>query len=276
MPSEESLYDGTHLEAREPAYIESWLPAAQLVSRLYFRVHAKGVEGVPSKNPVIFVGNHSGGLSTPDTAMVVNAFWNYWGTQRRVYALVDPNIFTMARMGKHIARLGGLAATPQMAHRILGAGAAMLIYPGAGDEAYRPHAERNLVKLGNRSAYVRLAMRYRAPVVPVVCHGGHDTLVVLDDGKARAEALGLDRIGLERLPLTYSWPWGLALGSLYALPFPKRIDISFGKSIRFDGFGAHEWRDPTVLQACHIHVQGVMQGMLDELVVSRGEALAPA
>jgi 1-acyl-sn-glycerol-3-phosphate acyltransferase len=116
-------------------------------------------------------------------------------------------------------------------------------------------------------------MRYRAPVVPVVCHGGHDTLVVLDDGKARAKALGLDRIGIDRLPLTYSWPSGLALGSRYGLPFPKRIDIFFGKAIHFDGFGPRDWRDPHVVETCHRHVESTMQGMLDELVMARGEAV---
>lgn len=262
-------YDGLHLAARDPAYIRSWLPAAELVARLYFRVRCSGVEQVPADDPIIFVGNHSGGLSTPDTAMAVHAYWSHWGPERPTYALVDPGIFHMPKMAKHIARVGGLAAVPRMAQEVLRAGASLLIYPGAGDEAYRPHYERHLVKLGARSAYVRLAMRYKAPIVPVVCHGGHDTLIVLDDGTERARALGLDKVGVERLPLTYSWPYGLALGSLYGLPFPARMDITFGEAIRFDGFGAADARDPRVIEWCHRHVERRMQAMLDALVAAR-------
>lgn len=272
----QNLYDGTHLEARDPDYIQRWLPLAELAARLYFRVRLTGIERVPARGPVIFVGNHSGGLSTPDTAMVVHAYWSHWGTARPVYALVHPGIFAMPKMARHIARVGGLAATPRMAQAVLEAGASMLIYPGAGDEAYRPHAERHLVKLGNRAAYLRLAMRYGVPIVPVVCHGGHDTLVVIDDGRARSEALGLDRIGLERLPLTYSWPHGLAVGSLYSVPFPARIDIAFGEAIRFDGFAAAERRDRAVIGWCHAHVAGRMQAMLDALVAAREEEATAA
>lgn len=269
-------YDGLHLGTRDPDYIRSWLPLAELVARLYFRVRCTGLAGVPTRGPLIFVGNHSGGLTTPDTAMAVHAYWSYWGVERSTYALVDPSIFRMPQMAKHIARLGGVAAVPRMAQEVLQSGASMLIYPGAGDEAYRPHYERHLVKLGNRSAYVRLAMRYKAPIVPVVCHGGHDTLIVLDDGKERARALGLARLGVDRLPLTYSWPWGLTLGSVYDLPFPARIDIVFGDPICFHGFDPAEARDPHVIEWCHRHVERRMQTMMDQMVAARGEREAEA
>jgi 1-acyl-sn-glycerol-3-phosphate acyltransferase len=201
--------------------------------------------------------------------MTVYAFWSHWGANRPVYALVHPQIFMMPAMGRHIARMGGVAATPRMAQAVMEAGTSMLIYPGAGDEAYRPYAERHLIKLGNQTAYVRLAMRYGAAIVPVVCHGGHDTLVVLDDGRARAEALGLDRIGITRIPLTYSWPHGLALGTLYDLPFPKRIDIAFGDPIRFDDFEARDRRERHVVDWCHAYIERRMQAMLDELIQVR-------
>jgi 1-acyl-sn-glycerol-3-phosphate acyltransferase len=264
-----NLFDGTHLESRDPDYILRWFPVAELAWRLYFRVRLSGIEKVPGDSPVIFVGNHSGGLSTPDTAMAVYAFWSHWGADRPVYALVHPHIFRMPQMARHIARVGGLAATPRMAQAVMEAGMSMLVYPGAGDEAYRPYTERHLVKLGDRSAYVRLAMRYGAAIVPVVCHGGHDTLLVLDDGRSRAQALGLDRIGIDRVPLTYSWPYGLALGLLYDLPFPKRIDIAFGDPIRFAGFGAADRRQRHVVDWCHAHIERRMQAMLDELIRAR-------
>lgn len=264
-----SSYGGTTLSARDAAYIRSWMPLAEIVSRFYFRVRLYGLDTVPADDPVIFVGNHSGGLATPDTAMAVHGFWSYWGPDRPVYALVHPDIFRLPSMARHIARVGGLAATPRMAHKVLEAKASMLIYPGAGDEAYRPYSERNRVDLGGHSAYIRLALRYRAPIVPVVTLGGHDTLIVIDDGRARAQALGLDRVGIERLPLTYAWPVGLALGAYYSVPFPARLDIAFGPPIRFDGFTAEMSRDSDVVAWCHNHVEQRMQSRLDALLALR-------
>ena len=274
MAKSSNLHDGSHLEARDPSYIASWLPVGELFARLYFRIRVSGLESIPADNPVLFVGNHSGGLTTPDTAMAAHSFWKYCGCERPIYALVHPSIFAMPKMASHIARVGGLAATSRMAQTVLAADASLLIYPGGGGEAYRPRSERHLVKLGDQSAYVRLAMRYRAPVVPVVCIGGHDTLLVIDDGEERARMLGLDRYGVDRLPLTYSFPAGLSLCPQYNLPFPARIDIAFGAPIYLDGFTTSASRNHDAVEWCHRHIEKQMQTMLDELVRARNNERA--
>lgn len=266
---------GHGLGLRDPDYIRQWMPIAELVARLYFRVRFTGLETIPRHGPLIFVGNHSGGLSTPDTAMAVHGFWSHWGPEREVYGLVHPSVFRMPSMARHIVRVGGIAATSRNAARVLERGASMLIYPGAGDEAYRPYAERHRVNLGGRSAYIRLALKFGAQIVPVVCLGGHDTLIVLDDGRARAAALGLDRLGIERLPLTFAWPFGLSLGPHYHVPFPARIDVHYGPPIRFDGFDAAAARDRQTVEWCHDQVERRMQATLDALVAGRAGSARP-
>jgi 1-acyl-sn-glycerol-3-phosphate acyltransferase len=274
-PSDLGSY-GRTLGLRDPDYIRSWMPIAELFARLYFRVRYAGLDTVPQRDPLIFVGNHSGGLSTPDTAMAAHGFWSRFGADREIYALVHPDVFKLSKMAVHLARVGGLAASARMATQVLERGASLLIYPGAGDEAYRPHNEANRVKLGGNSAYVRLAILHGAPIVPVVCLGGHDTLVVLDDGRERARALGLEELGVERLPLVYAWPFGLSLTTGYTLPFPARIDINFGPPIRLDGFGRSDARDREVVDWCHAQVELQMQRTLDGMVDRRKQGVAYA
>ncbi len=269
-------YDGRSLGGRDLAYIRGWMPVAEFFFRYYFRTRVSGLENIP-RGPAIFIGNHSGGLSTPDTAMTTYVFWSQCGPERPVYALIDEAMFGFEPLAKHLTRVGGIAATPRMAQRALAWGASLLIYPGAGDEAYRSYADRNIVALHGRSAYLRLAIRHHVPVVPVVCLGGHETLIVLDDGRGLADALGLDRLGIDRLPLTYSWPHGLAYGVRHSLPFPARIDIAFCPPISLDGFSPASARDPAMLELCHEHVQAQMQRALDRLVAARDiEAAAAA
>ncbi|WP_205479508.1 lysophospholipid acyltransferase family protein [Sphingomonas arenae] len=254
---------------RDVEYIRRWMPFAELANRLYFRVRSSGLGNIPPTGPVLFVGNHSGGLMTPDTIVAAGCFWSTCGPERPAYALVHPSVFAFPGMGRHIARVGGLPATPRMAQQVLEAGASLLVYPGAGEEAYRPYSERHRVKLGRRSSYIRLAMRYGTPIVPVVCLGGHDTLIVIDDGESRARSLGLDKVGVERLPLTYSWPHGLTLGANYNLPFPARIDICFDAPIHLTGFEKAASRTAAAVDWCHATVEGRMQQVLDELVAAR-------
>lgn len=268
--SDEPVYDGLSLDRRDPDYIREWLPLAELAFRYYFRVRVYGLEDVPHDGPLIFVGNHSGGLSTPDTAMAAHAYFSARGTAQPVYALVHPSMFKIKPLNQHLMRFGGLAATPRMARRVLEAGCSLLLYPGAGDEAFRPYTHRHKVELHGRSAYVKLALRYGAAIVPVVSLGSHETLIVLDDGRERAARLGLDKLGVERLPLTYSWPLGLTLGPHHNIPFPARIDLSFGKPIVFKDFSAATARDPRTIDFCHNHVERRMQAMLDHLLQLRG------
>jgi 1-acyl-sn-glycerol-3-phosphate acyltransferase len=262
------------LAARDPAYIRRILPLARVFSRLYFRPRAFGLEHMPP-GQVLLVGNHSGGLSTPDTIVVAELYWRHFGVDRPAYALVHPAAFETPHMGNHIRRVGGLPATSRMAEAVLRAGASLFVYPGAGHDAYRPWSERHRVRLGEENAYLRLALRHGIPIVPVVCNGGHETFVCLDDGEDLARALGLDKQGVERLPLTWSVPWGLSLGVHYALPLPTRIDVAFGRPIHFGGLARGGRGDRAQIDGLHRGVEAIMQRMLDDLVALREADAAP-
>lgn len=262
-------YDGQDLDVRDPKFIREQSAALELICRYYFRARVRGLDAVPRRGPVIFVGNHSGGLSTPDSLVAAQAMWTTFGAERPIYALSQRQVFHLPIVNRHLMRIGCLAATARVAHRVLAAGASMLIYPGAGHEAYRPFWRGHKVDLNGRSAYVRLALRYGVPIVPVVSFGGHNTLLVLDDGRALVKALRLDQIGLERIPLTFQWPQGLVLGLQNGLPLPARIDVDFGGPITFAGFGRDAARDPATVRFCHDHVERTMQCMLDTLIDER-------
>ena len=259
---------GLSLLHRDPDYIRATLPVTEFFSRYYFRVRYHGLENVPAE-PALFVGNHSGGLTTPDSAMTVHALWNRLGADHPTYALIHPSIFNIPLISEPLMKVGGVAATARMAHRVLESGASMLVYPGGGDEAYRSFAQRNVVDLRGRSAYVRLAMRYGIPVVPIVALGGHNTLVVLSDGERIARALGLDRLGVPRIPVIWSLPFGITAGFHHTLPLPVRIDIAFGRPIRLQGFTDARRRPAEAVEACHLHIERRMQRMLDSLVAAR-------
>lgn len=271
----EARYDGQNLAVRDPDFIRRQLPWLEAVSRLYFRARISGLDQTPRDGQVIFVANHSGGVATPDSVIAAHAFWTRFGVERPIYTLSQPEVF-LSPDARKLMRIGCLAATARMAQKVLAAGASLLIYPGAGHEAFRPHSRRHEVDLHDNSAYVRLALRFKAPIVPVVSLGGHDTLIVLDDGRALVEKLGLHHLGVERIPLTWSFPQGLVLGFPQNIPFPARIDVDFGAPITFSGFDAAAARDPEVIAFCHRHIERTMQATLDRLVAARRDTPPPA
>lgn len=266
-----SLFDGMSLGRRDPDYIRDYLPFLELMYRYWFRVEARGFANVPAEGPALLVGNHNGGINTPDTAMTAHAWFTQFGVERPVYALIHPAIFTVPYLNVHAMKLGGIAATAGMTMAALGAGAPLLLYPGGGDEAYRPFSRRNEIMLFGRDAFVRIALRHRIPVVPVVTLGGHETLIVLDDGKRIAQALGLDRHGIERIPISITLPFGLTIGAPSNVPFPVKIEIEVCPPVDFGGLGPEAARDREAVRACYDKVVAVMQATLDRMVAARAE-----
>lgn len=262
-------FDGVGLHRRDPAYIRELMPLIDVLHRYWFRATATGLEHLPREGPAIVVGNHSGGITMPDTAIALRAWMTAHGADAPMYGLVHPAFFKVPYLNVHTMKIGGIRAHPRQAMEALDARAVVLVYPGGGDEVYRSYARRNEVDLMGRTGFIKLAMRYRCPIIPLVAAGGHETLVVLHDGEGLARRLRLDRRGLPRLPVSLTLPWGITVGAMYNIPFPARIDLRVGPPIDLDDIDPADMRDRRVVRECYERIEGRMQEMLDEMVAAR-------
>jgi 1-acyl-sn-glycerol-3-phosphate acyltransferase len=265
-------FDGRRLDRRDPHYIRDLLPYTAFAWRHWFRCQVTGLDHLPASGPFLMVGNHNGGINAPDTAMTLHAWSMRFGVDRAMHALIHPSMFTVPYLNVHLMKLGGVAATARNAMRVLDLGLPLLMYPGGGNDAYRPWEHRHRIRLEGRDAFVRLALHLRLPVLPIVSLGAHETLIVLDDGRERARALGWDKAGVVRVPLTLSFPYGLTLGTPMNLPFPVRIRLRVGAPIQFATSAPRPDRDAATVRRCYVAVERVMQRMLDELCTEREKA----
>jgi 1-acyl-sn-glycerol-3-phosphate acyltransferase len=182
------------------------------------------LENVPDE-PVLFVGNHSGGGATPDTFVFLLAYNTYFTVEGRpLYALAHDTITKAPVLGPLTRKLGVVAAANSLAETIFDSGGSVLVYPGGDVEALRPWRSRHKIVFSGRKGFLRLAHRAGVKIVPLVATGGHDTLFVLNDGRATAKALRLDKLArVKSLPLTLSVPWGLLPLPLPHFPLPAKI-----------------------------------------------------
>jgi len=264
-----ALYDGTSLDRRDPAYIREVMPLMEVLFRYYFRVTARGFDRAPWGEPFLIIGNHSAGISTPDTGMAAHAWFMQRGVEAPVFALVHREAFRIPYLNIHVMKLGGIAATAGMAALAVKSGAALALYPGAGDDVYRPFEQRHTISFFGQDAFIRLALRLGLAIVPVVAIGSHETLLVFDDGRERAKRWELDALGIERLPLTLSFPSGLSFGFPLNIPLPVRIGLEMGHPIRFSESGAESANNPELVKHCYDKVVNTMQGIMDRLVRER-------
>lgn len=243
------------------AFMRRLAPLRALYARL-LRVSLVGLERIPG-GPALLVGNHCGGLSSPEAVLFTLSWYERTGYREPLTLLGHDVFFRLPGVRALARRVGALPAARLHAERALRAGGKVLVFPGGDHEAFRPSADRDLIDFDGRRGFVALALRTGAPIVPVVTAGAHDIFHVVARGERVARSLRLDRwLRVKILPLTLTLPYGLTLGPpLPFLPFPCEVRIEVLDPLHLDG----DPDDPLAVAAGYREVTGRMQRALTEL-----------
>jgi hypothetical protein len=138
---------------------------------------------------------------------------------------------------------------------VLGRGEHVIITPGGAREGCRPFTVRYQVDWGRRMGYLRVALKYGLPIVPVAASGVDATYIGLNDGYRTSK----------RLSVESGFPLWLAVGATgiwpMSLPFPAKIRQIIGAPIHLDETVAPD--DDAALGRLHERVTGAVQGLLD-------------
>ncbi len=250
------------LGGRDAGFIKGMLPRLWLVASVWFRAEVDGFEKVPDE-PVLFVGNHSGGAGVPDTFVFLLAYNTYMTVEGRpLYALGHEMVTSLPLVGAFARKMGVVTADSAAAASIFERDGSVLVYPGGDVEALRPWRDRHKIVFAGRQGFLRLAHANRVKIVPVVATGGQDTFFVLNDGQATAKRLRLDKLlRVKSLPISFSLPWGLLPGDLPHVPLPAKIRIQV-----MDAIDLHErFGDEPDWDEAYDYVTSLMQAGLSRL-----------
>jgi 1-acyl-sn-glycerol-3-phosphate acyltransferase len=254
------------LDDRDPDHLREQLPLLWLISSFWFRGEVRNLGNIPEDEPVLMVGNHSGGNMTPDTFVFTLAFSTYFGVERHFHQLAHNLV--MASPYARLLRSGGtVAASPENSRTALDSGAALLVYPGGDWEVHRPTWEGNRVDFAGRKGFIRLALDADVPIVPVVAIGGQETALFLSRGAWLAQLLRLDELfRLKVLPISIAVPWGLNLGDFLGhVPLPAKITVEVLEPIDV----REQFGDEPDLNEVSDYVTRLMQETLDTLAAER-------
>lgn len=249
---------------RDPAFIEAAMPGLGRALR-WFAPEVTGFEHLPENGPMLIVGNHSGGLYMPDYWAFLHEWVKQRGADDPLYSLGLDLIFSLPGAGERSRRMGCVPASRENAERFLAEGASVLVYPGGDEEDYRPWRERNTIDLRHHDGFVRLALRMQVPVVPLVAHGSHNSMIVVARGDELAHRLGLDRLRVHVLPFVIG-PFGPAPLPVAGPPFPAKVLSRICEPFDWTHLGPEAADDQTIVDRCYDEVQERMQANLDELV----------
>lgn len=248
----------------DPGFIEGFYNLIAPVVRSYFRSEVRGLESIPSTGGALVVSNHSGGNLTPDPLILQPAFYRHFGYDRPLYLLAHYGVF-YTPLRDYIKRLGAIHASRPNAREVLNSGAVVLVFPGGDYDAYRPTFSQNVIDFEGRVGYVRTAIETGVPIVPTVSIGGQETQLFAARNSWLAKRLGLQRIRMDILPVSFGIPFGMSMVFPANIPLPSKIVFQVLDPIHVtDRFG----KDPDVHEV-DAHVRSVMQTALDGLARER-------
>lgn len=193
----------------------------------YFRTRSYGVENIPRDGPAILVANHGGALPI-DAALVVLDVDR--ATGRIVRPIGDRFIPWLPLISTWFARTGAVVGTRANVDRLLSRGDLIAIWPEGAAGIAKPARERYQMK-NWQVGHAQLAIRHRAPVIPVAVLGSEESWPVL--GRiTRFHGFGAPFLPVPAVPF----------------PLPLRHHIHYGAPIALhDGLDPDAAEDPCVI-----------------------------
>jgi len=228
----------------------------KFLSQYYWRVESRGMEHIPLQGRAILAGMHRGFMPW-DGVMALHTVVRATGRYPRF--LTHPGLLKFPFIANFITKLGGVIASQESADRVLGSGELLGIFPEGIQGAFTLY--RNAYKLHafGRDAFVKLALRHRAPIIPFVTVGSAETFPVFARIKSRRWT---HYSSWPCIPITPTFP-------LLPVPLPSKWHTLFLPPISVDQYPPEAAEDGEVVKAISLEVRTKMQQALDEILSRR-------
>ena len=241
----------------DPEFRSRALPLFRLLYEKYWRVEATGARQVPKSGPVILVSNHSGAL--PFDATMIACALEEAKYPRATRFLYDRFVENLPWIPDFYRKAGGVVASHENAVKLLEKGELIGLFPEGVAGLSKLYSERYVLQPFS-GGFVRLALRFGAPVVPVAVVGAEEIYPLV----GRLQGIG-KLFGAPYLPITPFFP---LLGPLGLIPLPTKWRIRFGKPIVLGSAGQHRL-DGTAVRVAAEQVRRKVQAMVRALLRDR-------
>ena len=193
--------------------------------RNWFRVEWEGLDKIPLDGGALLVANHAAALPS-DAPVIMHGIEEE--LNRPVYGLAEHLFRALPIVGTMWSRVGGVAAHPENAYRLLREqNQLVLVFPEGTKGTGKTYNERYQLRRFGRGGFVEIAMRAGVPIVPIAVVGAEESMPIA----FKIPALG-KLLGLPYFPVTYNQ---LLLGPLGGLMyFPSKFRLRVLDPVHFD------------------------------------------
>ena len=239
------------------------LPLLEFLYERWWRVETTGAQNVPSHGRALLASNHAGILPW-DATMIAVALMKAHPLPRYPRFLVLDWAFRLPWISSAMRKVGGVVATPYNAIRLLEQDELVAVFPEGVKGSGKPFSERYRLQRFGRGGFVEIALRTRAPIVPVAVVGSEEIYPKLGELRGVARL-----IGAPFFPVTPTFP---LLGPLGVVPLPSKWRIEFCRPIETAPYGRGAADDRAAVFELSERVRETIQQTLYENLVKRGPA----
>jgi 1-acyl-sn-glycerol-3-phosphate acyltransferase len=235
---------GYDLFGLEPEHVAFMLALLRRLHQHYFRVCSHGLENLPARGAALLAANHSGTLPFDGLMLWVDVIVRRGRIPR---AVGDYFVSGMPFVGTLFARCGMVGGMAGNLRALLESGELVMLFPEGVPGVAKPFSRRYQLQEW-RVGHAELAIRHRAPVVPVAIIGAEEQMPQL----GRIQALG-PLLGVPHVPLP-----------LTPFPLPVRYHVHYGEPlVLHEGLAPEDADDPAVVQRAALRVRDAVQMLIE-------------
>jgi 1-acyl-sn-glycerol-3-phosphate acyltransferase len=193
--------------------------------RHWFRAEWEGLEHIPRQGGALIVANHAGAIPS-DAPVIMHGIETE--LSRPVYGLAENLLRSLPLIGTIWSRVGGVAAHPENAYRLLHDDHQLvLVFPEGTKGTGKLYRDRYKLHRFGRGGFVEIAMRSGVPVVPIAVVGAEESMPIVWKSPRLAKLLNIPYF-----PVTANM---LLLGPLGLVGyFPAKFKLRVLPPVHFD------------------------------------------
>lgn len=214
----------------------------------YFRVESNGPEAIPREGAAILVSNHGGVLPVDGAILALDVVRS---SGRIVRPITDHFVPRLPIASTWMARLGVVSGTRANVKHLLRRGELIAIWPEGVSGPAKEFGERYRIQRWS-VGFAELAIRYRAPVIPVAIVGAEESWPML--AKLAVHAFGIPYLPVPATPL----------------PLPVKYRLHYGAPLALHtGRQPADADDPVVVGEAAARVRGELEALLTRALAAR-------
>jgi 1-acyl-sn-glycerol-3-phosphate acyltransferase len=241
-------------------FVDALLPFFNFMYTRYWRVSMTGIENIPDEGRTLLVSNHSGQLPF-DGAMIGTGILQHHSSARFMRALYASWFPTLPFVSDILTKAGQVMGNDENALRLLQQDHLVAVFPEGYKGVGKLYKDRYHLARFGRGGFVRVALKTRAPLIPVAVVGAEETYISLYKSETMAKL-----VGFPYFPISPTFP---LLGPLGLVPLPTKWYIEVGEPIPTDSYP--EGSESNLMLISHLtdQVRDTIQNMLNDRLRKR-------